>query len=139
MHRPDAFERFRQELLLARQVSNPHVVRIHDLARHDSQWLISMDYVEGESLDRRLDREGAFPVEDAMRIARQLAEGLGAAHAKGVVHRDLKPSNVLLDAGGNAYISDFGVARSLATSGMTQSGTVVSGTARAGGIIEVAI
>ena len=125
MHRPDAFERFRQELLLARQVSNPHVVRIHDLARHDSQWLISMDYVEGESLDRRLDREGAFPVEDAMRIARQLAEGLGAAHAKGVVHRDLKPSNVLLDAGGNAYISDFGVARSLATSGMTQSGTVV--------------
>ncbi|HET8819022.1 MAG TPA: tetratricopeptide repeat protein [Xanthomonadaceae bacterium] len=125
MHRPEAFERFRQELLLARQVSNPHVVRIHDLARHDSQWLISMDFVEGESLDRRLDREGALSIEDALRITRQLAEGLGAAHAKGVVHRDLKPSNVLLDAGGNAYISDFGVARSLATSGMTQSGTVV--------------
>ncbi|HEU4813113.1 MAG TPA: tetratricopeptide repeat protein [Xanthomonadaceae bacterium] len=125
MHRPDAFERFRQELLLARQVSNPHVVRIHDLARHDGQWLISMDFVEGESLDRRLDREGPLPVEDALRITRQLAEGLGAAHAKGVVHRDLKPSNVLLDGEGNAYISDFGVARSLATSGMTQSGTVV--------------
>lgn len=125
MHRADAFERFRQELLLARQVSNPHVVRIHDLARHDGQWLISMDYVEGESLDRRLDRDGACSVDDALRIARQLAEGLGAAHAKGVVHRDLKPSNVLLDGEGNAYISDFGVARSLATSGMTQSGTVV--------------
>ena len=125
MHRADAFERFRQELLLARQVSSPHVVRIHDLARHDGQWLISMDYVEGESLDRRLDRDGPLPVEDALRITRQLAEGLGAAHAKGVIHRDLKPSNVLLDGEGNAYISDFGVARSLATSGMTQSGTVV--------------
>jgi eukaryotic-like serine/threonine-protein kinase len=125
MHRSDAIERFRQELLLARQVSNPHVVRIHDLAQHEGRWLLTMDYVDGESLDRRLDREGRFPVEDALRIARQLAEGLAAAHAKGVVHRDLKPANVLLDAQGDAYISDFGVARSLAAGGMTRSGTVV--------------
>jgi tetratricopeptide (TPR) repeat protein len=124
-HRADAFERFRQELLLARQVSNPHVVRIHDLARHDERWLISMDLVDGESLDHRLDREGRLPIDDAVRITRQVAEGLGAAHAKGVVHRDLKPANVLIDAQGNAYISDFGVARSLATSGNTRTGTVV--------------
>ncbi|MGJ7903889.1 serine/threonine-protein kinase, partial [Lysobacter sp. 1R34A] len=125
MHRPDAFERFRQELLLARQVSSPHVVRIHDLAQHEGRWLISMDFVDGESLDRRLDRDGPFAVDTALRIARQLAEGLRAAHAKGVVHRDLKPANVLLDAQGNAYISDFGVARSLASSGLTQSGAVI--------------
>jgi tetratricopeptide (TPR) repeat protein len=124
-HREDAFERFRQELLLARQVSNPHVVRIHDLARHDQRWLISMDLVDGESLDHRLDREGHLPIEDVVRIARQVAEGLSAAHAKGVIHRDLKPANILLDAQGNAYISDFGVARSLATSGNTRTGTVV--------------
>ncbi|QDH71715.1 tetratricopeptide repeat protein [Lysobacter alkalisoli] len=139
-HRPESFERFRSELLLARQVSNPHVVRIHDLARHQEHWLISMDFVDGAPLDRVLDRraldrraldkpaaghEGAFAVDDALRIARQLAEGLGAAHAKGVIHRDLKPANVLLDADGNAYISDFGVARSLATSGLTRSGTIV--------------
>lgn len=123
--RADAFERFRQELLLARQVSSPHVVRIHDLAEHEGRWLISMDFVEGESLDQRLDREGALRVEDALRITRCIAEGLAAAHDKGVIHRDLKPANILLDAEGDAFISDFGVARSLASSGMTATGAVV--------------
>jgi tetratricopeptide (TPR) repeat protein len=124
-HRADAFERFRQELLLARQVSSPRVVRIHDLARHEDRWLISMDLVEGESLDRHLDRNAPLPVDEALRLARQVAEGLAAAHARGVVHRDLKPANILLDNAGNAYIGDFGVARSLAGSGGTRTGTVV--------------
>lgn len=123
--RPEAFERFRQELLLARQVSSPHVVRIHDIARHEDRWLISMDLIEGESLDRMLDRRGPLPVDEALRIARQLAEGLAAAHARGVVHRDLKPSNVLIDRAGNASIGDFGVARSLGSSGFTQAGAIV--------------
>lgn len=123
--RPEAFERFRQELLLARQVSSPHVVRIHDIARHEDRWLISMDLIEGESLDRVLDRRGPLPVDEALRITRQLAEGLAAAHARGVVHRDLKPSNVLIDRAGNASIGDFGVARSLGSSGFTQAGTIV--------------
>lgn len=123
--RADAFERFRDELLLARQVSHPHVVRIHDLARHGQHWLISMDFVDGTSLAQRIDKGGPLVVENALQVTRQLAEGLAAAHAKGVVHRDLKPANVLLDAQDNAYISDFGVARSLISSGLTQSGTVV--------------
>jgi tetratricopeptide (TPR) repeat protein len=123
--RPEAFERFRQELLLARQVSNPHVVRIHDIGQHEGRWLISMDYIEGEALDRRLDREGRMAPVEALRIARQVALGLGAAHARGVVHRDLKPANILIDREGNAYVNDFGVARSLVSSGMTQSGSVV--------------
>lgn len=123
--RPGAFERFRQELLLARQVSSPHVVRIHDIARHGDRWLISMDLIEGEGLERILDRRGALPLEEALRITRDLAEGLGAAHACGVVHRDLKPSNVLIDQEGRARISDFGVARSLGSGGLTHSGAVV--------------
>ncbi|MAL02959.1 MAG: serine/threonine protein kinase, partial [Arenimonas sp.] len=123
--RPESFERFRQELLLARQVSSPHVVRIHDIARHEDRWFISMDLVDGESLDRRLDREGRLALEPALAIARQLATGLAAAHASGIVHRDLKPANVLVDVAGNALISDFGVARSLGTSGLTQSGAII--------------
>jgi len=123
--RADAFERFRQELLMARQVSSPRVVRIHDLAQHDGQWLIGMDYIDGEALDRKLDREGPLPIEDAIRIARQVGEGLSAAHARGVIHRDLKPANVLVDRAGDACITDFGVARSLASTGLTQSGAVV--------------
>ena len=123
--RGDAFERFRQELLLARQVSSPHVVRIHDLVRHGGSWLISMDFVDGESLEHRLDREGKFAPDEAVRITRQLAEGLAAAHKRGVVHRDLKPANVMLDAKGEALITDFGVARSAGSTGITGSGVII--------------
>jgi eukaryotic-like serine/threonine-protein kinase len=123
--RSEAFERFRQELLLARQVSSPHVLRIHDMARDGSHWFISMDYVDGEPLDALLDREGPLPVERALQIAAQVASGLGAAHAQDVVHRDLKPSNVLIDRRGNAVIADFGVARSLGGTGLTHTGAIV--------------
>ena len=123
--RPDAFERFRQELLLSRQVSSPHVVRIHDIAQHQGRWLISMDLIEGEPLDKVLDARGPLPVDEAIGIARQIALGLSAAHTRQVIHRDLKPSNILLDAGGSAYISDFGIARSLGTSGLTRTGAIV--------------
>jgi eukaryotic-like serine/threonine-protein kinase len=123
--RSAAFERFRQELLLARQVSNPHVLRIHDMGRDGSHWFISMDHVDGEPLDSLLDREGPLPLERALQITAQVASGLGAAHAQHVVHRDLKPSNVLIDTRGNAVIADFGVARSLGSTGLTHTGAIV--------------
>ncbi|MCB1553498.1 MAG: protein kinase [Xanthomonadales bacterium] len=123
--RPDAFERFRQELLLARQVSSPHVVRIHDLVQHGAAWLISMDYVAGRSLESLLDERGTLDVDTALQITRQLALGLAAAHARGVVHRDLKPANILMTEQGDALITDFGVARSAGATGITVSGVVI--------------
>ena len=123
--RPGAFERFRKELLLARQVSSPHVVRIHDIAEHEGRWFISMDFIDGESLEGYRDRVGKIPLDGALAITRGLLEGLSAAHQRGVIHRDLKPANVLLDQSGHPYITDFGVARSLGATGMTQSGVIV--------------
>ena len=120
--RPGALDRFRSELLLARQVSSPHVVRIHDIAEDDGRWFISMDFIDGESLEGYRDRVGKIPADGALAITRALLDGLSAAHQRGVIHRDLKPANVLLDASGHAYITDFGVARSLGATGMTQSG-----------------
>ncbi|MEO8461123.1 MAG: serine/threonine-protein kinase, partial [Dokdonella sp.] len=123
--RPEAFERFRDELLLARQVSSAHVVRIHDIAVHDGYAFISMDFVDGESLEHRLLRTGKLPVDDAISITHGLLEGLAAAHQREVIHRDMKPANVLLDSNGQAFITDFGVARSLAATAVTRTGSIV--------------
>jgi tetratricopeptide (TPR) repeat protein len=121
-------ERFKQELVLARQVSHPNVVRIHDIGSDAATIFLTMDFVPGRSLRELLADERRLAPERAAGIARELALGLGAAHAAGVVHRDLKPGNVLLDESGSsvrAAITDFGVARSLAGSGLTRPGTVV--------------
>lgn len=121
----EALERFERELVLARQVSHPNVVRIHDIGQDGDLHFLTMDYVSGRSLSSVLQEEGALPVDRAVAIAADLAEGLAAAHDKGVVHRDLKPANVLLDEDGRARITDFGVARSLATPGPTRPGHVL--------------
>jgi tetratricopeptide (TPR) repeat protein len=123
--RPEAFERFRQELLLARKVSSPHVVRIHDLVADGERWLISMDYVPGRSLEQHLDNRGPLAQDEALSIARQIALGLSAAHASGIVHRDLKPANILLRDDGHACISDFGVARSMGAVRVTGTGMMI--------------
>jgi tetratricopeptide (TPR) repeat protein/TolB-like protein len=122
---PDLIERFRRELVLARQVSHENVVRIHDLGKDGDLLFLTMDLVEGRSLREVLEAEGRLPVDTAVGICRQLARALAAAHDKGIVHRDLKPSNVMIDESGRALITDFGVARSIHAAGLTGTGIVV--------------
>jgi len=109
----DHERRFKRELLLARQVTHKHVIRIHDLGDVNGTKYISMPYVEGADLATVLRNRGALSVSDALQLARQIAAGLSAAHEAGVVHRDLKPANILVDKD-HAIITDFGVAYSLA-------------------------
>jgi tetratricopeptide (TPR) repeat protein len=108
--------RFKQELLLARKVTHKNVVRIHDLGEINGITYITMPYIEGMDLATTLRKTGAMAVGDCLRIARDIAAGLKAAHDAGVVHRDLKPANIMID-GDQAVIMDFGIARSTAPAG----------------------
>ncbi|MFN2431765.1 MAG: tetratricopeptide repeat protein, partial [Gemmatimonadota bacterium] len=112
-------------MLLARQVSHKNVVRIHDIGEHEGMRFLTMRFIEGRSVREILEREGPLAHGRAAAIVRQVAEGLEQAHAADVIHRDLKPGNILVDAAGNAYITDFGVARSLTRDGLTRAGAVV--------------
>jgi len=103
--------RFKQELVLARQVTHKNVVRIHDLGEIDGIKYITMPYLEGSDLATVLKEQGKMPVPTALGIIRDVAAGLTAAHEAGIVHRDLKPANIMV-LKDHAVIMDFGIARS---------------------------
>ena len=98
------------EVRLARQITHPAVCRVFDVGEDQGRVFLSMELVEGEDLATLLKHAGRLPSEKVVDIARQLCEGLAAAHARGVLHRDLKPANVLVDNDGRVRITDFGIA-----------------------------
>ena len=102
-------ERFLREIRIAASLTHPHILPVHDSGEAADLLYYVMPYVEGESLRSRLVREGALPMDDALRIARETADALAYAHSRGVVHRDIKPGNILL-IGGHAVVADFGIA-----------------------------
>ena len=108
--------RLRTELVLARQITHRHVIRIHDIGDVNGIRFISMPLVKGPDLASML-KSGRLKSARAVRYARQLAAGLMAVHAAGVVHRDIKPGNIMIDEGDSAVLMDFGIARSNAPSG----------------------
>ena len=122
---PSRVDYFRNEVLLARRVTHPNVCRLHDIACEDGLWFITMEFIDGESLADRLSRadraDGSSDRAEIERIFTDVASGLAAAHAVGVVHRDLKPANVLIRAdSGRAVVADFGIAIELNQLGAAQ-------------------
>ena len=123
----EQLERLKSEIKLARRITHPNVLRTFDFGESEGRPYISMEYVRGMTLRYLLRQAGRIPYSAGLRIARQLAAGLGAAHAVGVLHRDIKPENLILEASGNAKLMDFGIARPLRRSepGQTQPGMYV--------------
>ncbi len=129
--RPDLAEdpailvRFKQELLLAHQVTHRNAIRIYDLGEGDGVKFITMEFVEGSDLRRLLRQKGKLSPAEAVAIIRQVCFALHAAHSVGVIHRDLKPPNIMQDKQGRILVMDFGLARSVESDGMTQTGALV--------------
>jgi len=122
---PGILARFKQELILARNITHKNVVRIYDLGEANGVRFITMEYVDGEDLRMLLRQHGKFSPAQAIAMIEQVCRALDAAHSEGVIHRDLKPQNVMRDKQGRIVVMDFGLARSLGDSGLTQTGAIV--------------
>jgi tetratricopeptide (TPR) repeat protein len=109
-------DRFLREIEIAARLDHPHILPLYDSGEAAGLLYYVMPYVEGESLRERLTREKQLPTEDAIQIAREVADALSYAHSRDVVHRDIKPENILL-AGGHARVADFGIARAVSEAG----------------------
>lgn len=107
---PGFLEGLKREIKLARRISHKHVLRTHDFGEADGVPFVTMEYLKGTTLRQLLDARKRLPLSMVVRIGRQAAEGLHAAHGEGVVHRDIKPSNIMFDAQGDVKLMDFGLA-----------------------------
>jgi serine/threonine-protein kinase len=122
---PELRERFVREGRLAARLAHPNVVGVLDAGEVDGLPFIVMEYVDGETLADVVRREGALPWDRAVGLAVQALDGLEHAHAAGLVHRDVKPGNLLLRVDGQLKIGDFGIARAVELSGLTEAGTIL--------------
>jgi eukaryotic-like serine/threonine-protein kinase len=125
---PDQLERFSREARAAARLSHPNLVAVIDAGEDGGRPYIVFEYVRGETLKRRIQREGRLPVDEAVAYAIEIGRGLAAAHGRKLVHRDVKPQNVLIDSEGRARVTDFGIARSLEAHGLTATGRVLGTT-----------
>ncbi len=120
-------DRFLREIQIAAKLSHPNILSLYDCGEAGDLLFYTMPYVEGESLRDRIVRERQLPLEDALRIAREVAEALDYAHEQGLVHRDIKPENILFHEG-HAVVADFGIARAVREAGgaaLTEVGLAV--------------
>ena len=122
---PSILARFKQELLLAHQVTHRNVIRIYDLGEAEGVKFITMEFIEGKDLRNVIRDKKKYAPEEAVDVIQQVCQALDAAHSVGVIHRDLKPQNIMQDPGGRILVMDFGLARTVEGDGMTQTGAIV--------------
>jgi eukaryotic-like serine/threonine-protein kinase len=123
----EVLQRFKQELILAREVTHRNVIRIFDLGEAEGIKFITMEYIEGQDLKTLIREKGKIEPKEAAEIITQVCRALEAAHSEGVIHRDLKPQNIMVGEQGRVWVMDFGIARSMEEvgGGMTQTGALV--------------
>ena len=120
----EAKQRFLREAKAAAAITHPSICHVYEVDEEGGKTFLAMAYLEGESLEDRIAK-GPLPIKETLDIGRQIAEGLEAAHEKGIVHRDIKPANIMVDAKGRATILDFGLARLTEASKLTRADQTV--------------
>ena len=124
----DALRRFLQEARLAGDLFHQRLAVVLEAGEAEGRYYLAMRYVDGPNLAQALAERGPLPWEEALRLTRQIAEGLSILHERGIVHRDLKPQNILLEKGRDAVLTDFGLARALHVSGVNTRSSAFVGT-----------
>ncbi len=121
----DYVDRFRREARAAAQLSHPGIVTVIDRGEADGRQFIVFEYVDGDTLKDLVERSGPMPPRRVIELGLEICRAIAFAHRQGVVHRDVKPQNVLLDSDGRAKVTDFGIARTIESVSLTQSGTIL--------------